>query len=291
MNYSRILCLVLGFIAGGCLTAFASLIYLKNRRTKNQLPSDFQLSDYSSQQLAKLFGDRILNLFREKFQLRPASEKTPIQFQSQWCEDILLFDFFDHKKSGYYIEIGAFDGVRLSNTYFFESIGWTGILVEPQPVQFEKCNANRPNSKCHNVAIGSGKEDVQLNVVRDQHYETWSFVGDKEKAEKETGFKFESVTVKCKTINELIPADVKKIDFISIDVEGMEQEILTTIDLDKYDPEIILLENSTPPIQEYLAKFGYKLAYRTWINYFYCKNPEKFKNISLWNDVDIRILG
>jgi hypothetical protein len=88
-----------------------------------------------------------------------------------------------------------------------------------------------------------------------------------------------------------MPETVKKIDFISIDVEGMEQDILKTIDLQKYSPEVILLENSTKEIQAYLAGFGYKLVCRSWINYFYCKSDQGFKNLSLWNDVNLPILG
>jgi hypothetical protein len=84
---------------------------------------------------------------------------------------------------------------------------------------------------------------------------------------------------------------VKKIDFISIDVEGMEMEILQTIDLLNNGPEIILLENNKSDIQKYLSGFGYHLVYRTWINYFYSRNKDAFKDISIWDKTDIKISG
>ena len=104
-----------------------------------EIPGIFAYSSYSSQQVSKLVGDKIINNLIVNHNLHSIDEqKLPLKFQSQWCEDILLYNLFKKKPTGFYIEIGAFDGVRLSNTYFFECIGWTGLLVEPQPIQFNK---------------------------------------------------------------------------------------------------------------------------------------------------------
>jgi FkbM family methyltransferase len=280
----------IAFFTGCTLSSISIYIYLRIRK-RNKLPYIFDLTDYSSQQLAKLLANNIMENNKKKINLQSIDSRLPLEFQSQWCEDVLLFDYFKRKKNGFFIEIGAFDGIKLSNTYFFESIGWKGILVEPQPNQYDKLIVNRPNSKCYNVGIGMDSSDLELNIVQDADYETWSYVSNKENKEKNIPFKTQKIKVKSVKLNDIIPSEITKIDFISIDVEGMELDILKTIDWDKYFIEVVLLENNTPPIQKFLARHGYHLVYRTWINYFYSKNELGFKNISVWENLDITIVG
>jgi FkbM family methyltransferase len=283
---------ILGFLSGSVIAILAVFIYWKFfKRKKDDTPYLFHLDSYNSQQFSKLIGYRILDVLKKDGLTSINESVLPLQFQSQWCEDILLYEYFKSKKNGFFIEIGAFDGVKLSNTYFFECIGWTGLLVEPQPVQFAKCKKNRPNSLCINAGVGMGTNDLELNVVETEHYETWSFVGEIDSNIKKQDFEIKTIKVPSVKIANIIPNDVKKIDFISIDVEGMEMEILQTIDLLNNGPEIILLENNKSDIQKYLSGFGYHLVYRTWINYFYSRNKDAFKDISIWDKTDIKISG
>ena len=53
--------------------------------------------------------------------------------RAQFGEDLLLAEHFGHREQGTYVEVGAHDGVRNSNTYLFEQRGWSGVLVEPDP--------------------------------------------------------------------------------------------------------------------------------------------------------------
>lgn len=285
-----------------CLLTIALLLtsliylYIRYRRIKYRKPdlsSIFNYSPYSSQQISKLVGEKILsNLVVNQNLYSVDQERLPLKFQSQWCEDILLYNCFKKKATGFYIEIGAFDGVKLSNTYFFECIGWTGLLVEPQPLQFEKLIVNRPNSLCENVCISTSKEDAVLNIVKEEAYETWSFISKKgENESPDIGFETSKINVKCKTINELIPNEISSIDFISIDVEGMEMEVLKTLDIAKYKPRIILLENPNNEINEYLLTFGYRPFIRTWINYLYTFDVTQFEGIDIYKDLGIEIKG
>ena len=79
---------------------------------------------------------------------------------SQNGEDFLLNLFFEGKKEGFYIEVGAFDVMHLCNTYLFVKIGWQGVCVEPHPVFYPKCKENRPESTCVN-AVCVGDEGVK----------------------------------------------------------------------------------------------------------------------------------
>ena len=266
---------------------------MKRKNTKKNINGFFDFNSYSSQQIAKLIAERICtNLIANKL-IRTVDEKRlPLKFQSQWCEDVILYSIFKNKKRGYYVEIGAFDGVKLSNTYFFECLGWNGLLVEPQPKQFELLKTNRPNSQCENVCISLLNNNVTLNIIDNEAYETWSYVDDKEENKlSELGFTTKAIKVKCKTIDELLPDTINSIDFISIDVEGMELEVLKTLNIEKYQPEIILLENPEPAIEVYLNQFGYTCFYKTWINFFYAKNIDKYAHLNVFDLLGIEIKG
>ena len=75
---------------------------------------------------------------------------------SQLNQDVDVIQFYKNKENGYFIEIGANDGINLSNTYLLEkNYNWKGICVEPIPDIFNKLKNNRPNSICVNKAIYS----------------------------------------------------------------------------------------------------------------------------------------
>ena len=84
------------------------------------------------------------------------------RYYSQYGEDYLICAFFQAKRSGVFIDVGAFDGKHLSNTYMLEQQGWTGICVEPHPEFFRRLQQNRPQSHCVNVACVA---DEKLTTV------------------------------------------------------------------------------------------------------------------------------
>src|SRR5205085_63384 len=71
------------------------------------------------------------------------SPRYPIEFPSQFGEDMLLWDLFGGKTSGFFIEVGAHDGHSDAISYPFEAVGWTGLLVEPLPDRYKECAARR----------------------------------------------------------------------------------------------------------------------------------------------------
>jgi len=73
---------------------------------------------------------------------------------SQLGQDVEVVQFYNDKENGFFIEIGASDGIELSNTYLLETkYNWKGICCEPIPSRFEKLVVNRPNSICMNEAV------------------------------------------------------------------------------------------------------------------------------------------
>jgi FkbM family methyltransferase len=177
------------------------------------------------------------------------------RYYSQHGEDFLLWHLFTPEATGFYVDVGAFDGVHLSNTYSFEQIGWSGICIEPHPTYFPICARNRPRATCLHMAC-VGDEDVKsteffteklglLSGTMDQREDdvAWRY------ARKGLDFDgFERVTVPARTLNAILEEHLPngtEISFVSFDVEGAELEVLRGFDLARYRPRALVIEANT----------------------------------------------
>ena len=204
-------------------------------------------------------------------------------YRSQHGEDRLLSGHFGPGHRGYYVEVGAFNGVDLSNTYFFEQIGWTGVLVEPNPGLAEHCRSARPGSKVfQGAAVAPGTPPtVTLEIAQDDGLYS-SLAMDRrqrEKVQRYTGqVRLQPVDVPARTLDAILEeagAPEGGVDFVSIDVEGYEWSVLQGFTPSRWAPRVILLErdNAAPPvaIARYLYRHGYRLARRTGVNDWYLR--------------------
>ena len=152
--------------------------------------------------------------------------------------DKKLDELFKHKENGFFIELGANDGLTQSNTAFFEkSRKWRGILVEPSLVGYNLCVKNRPESICFNCACVSNDYngeyvygDFQNNMLMG------SIDGVRCNSNK-------LIKVKATTLEQLLDLQtITNIDFLSLDTEGYELNILKGLNLNKYRPNYMLIE-------------------------------------------------
>lgn len=193
-----------------------------------------------------------------------------LRFTAQDGEDLLLAQFFGYKPTGYFIEIGAYDGLYLSNSYCFEQLGWRGLLVEPLPNQAAACKVNRPGSVVVQAALGSHAGHVTLTeLVGEAAFETLSYVGNPAGAmSKAQRLNSQTRThqVPLRTFEEVAQEaglrPGQAIDFISIDCEGMDFEILQSIDLAKWQPHLLIIESNEQAVGDYLARHGYQAMLR-----------------------------
>lgn len=191
------------------------------------------------------------------------------QFYSQHGQDQFLYEhFFSQKQSGVFVEFGAHDGVSLSNTCFFEKeLNWEGICIEPLPEVFEKLKQNR-TAYCIQGCVSEKKGVVDF--VRLKGYsEMLSGLQEKydakhiQRIESEVrnhGGEKDIIQVQCYLLNDLLEVrGITHVDYLSIDTEGGELDILRSIDFNKFDIEVISVENNykDPQFSEFMGSKGY----------------------------------
>lgn len=200
-------------------------------------------------------------------------------YYSQYGQDKWIYETLcDYRDDGVFVDIGAHDGVRLSNTLFLERAGWTGVAVEPLPEVFESLQANR---SCHVVNGCVGRPAGVRSFRRVKGYsEMLSGLVDecspdhRARIDREIashGGQAEIIKVQCFDFNELMCSfGVTKINYLSIDVEGGEHAILESIDFDAIDIEIIGAENNYDKgrLRRLMSARGYKLHSRVGDDFF-----------------------
>jgi FkbM family methyltransferase len=188
--------------------------------------------------------------------------------RSQLRQDLLVLSQTNFKENGYFVEFGATDGISLSNTYLLESnFSWRGILAEPAEVWRGSLIANRKasiSSKC--VWSESGKslkfketENPELSGVIDLE------ARDQLMNLRDTGVEYDVITISLQDLLQENNAP-SYIDYLSIDTEGSELEILKAFDFDRYKFGIITCEHNFTENQEkirmLLESHGYKQVYQ-----------------------------
>ena len=170
-----------------------------------------------------------------------------MKFYGQQQEDVVLYNKYLNYRNGFFIELGAMDGITFSNTKFFEDeLEWTGILIEPLVDSFNKLKKNRPNCLNFNVAISEKQgwaeflgHDAIAGLVDSM---SKTFIDQWGIAE----CKSEVLSVPFYEITRDNP--IERVDLFSIDVEGGELGVLKTFDwsipvyivlieLDEHNPE------------------------------------------------------
>ncbi|MDR3162235.1 MAG: FkbM family methyltransferase [Helicobacteraceae bacterium] len=173
-----------------------------------------------------------------------------VNFRGQLDQDLLAYLYFKGKKNGFYLDIGAHDGLSINNTYVFERLGWRGACVEPLPDIFERLRQNR-KCDCYNVAISDQTEDnvdfIKVGGGGTNYTEMFSGLEARLPSVRKKNIKScERIKVKTMTFDDLMKnyPDVTHIDFLSIDVEGAEMSILKSIDFTKYTFGLMAAENN-----------------------------------------------
>ena len=186
---------------------------------------------------------------------------------SQFDEDIFLVDFFKEKKNGKFVDLGAFHPMRYNNTYLLYKKGWSGTNIDLNQTAIDMFNIvrKRDNNKC---ALISNKSNEKKKVYYEHNFSAVnSLILTSELKEV---LNKEKVMI-TKTFEELIEHNF---DFLNIDLEGHDYEVLKNINFDKYRPKLVcveILEKSKDKnnIFKFLENKGYVFIKKCEISYFF----------------------
>jgi FkbM family methyltransferase len=205
---------------------------------------------------------RILSAFcRRPVRLTP-SDWTFVKFHfGQFGEDAVFTSLWDWRRrpQGYYVDVGAYHPIDLSNTNVLYRHGWRGITIDPNPKLAPLFARHRPEGRHVTCAVGPESGEAAYFAFPQANYNTM----DEEQARR-VGQPFEKLSVPvhplAHILGGLVP-DGQKIDLMSVDCEGMDVVVLESNDWDRFRPEFVMVEDETPaeesPTARLLGAQGY----------------------------------
>ena len=166
---------------------------------------------------------------------------------SQEGEDIILSRIFEGKANGFYIDVGAHHPKRFSNTYLFYRRGWRGVNIDAMPGSMDLFNKIRPNDINVEVGVGISKEaEMNYYIFNGPALNTFSRQLSEGRSQGSQNYHVQEVcSVKVKSLSQILDEYVKtdqSLEFMSVDVEGLDYQVLASNDWAKYRPYVVLVE-------------------------------------------------
>ena len=183
--------------------------------------------------------------------------------KSQINQDMVVLHELKFKRDGYFVEFGAANGMDLSNTYMLEKeMGWTGIVAEPAMIWHEDLLKNRSCHISFDCVWTKSHEEIEFNEVSAAELSTIdSFSGlDGHAQTRAEGKKYKVYTCSLLDLLKKYKAP-KDIDYLSIDTEGSEFEILSAFDFDAYKIKVITCEHNFSPMRDKIMDLLYSKGY------------------------------
>ncbi len=206
-------------------------------------------------------------------------------FYAQFGEDKVLYELFGEKNVGVCVEVGGYDGITGSNTYFFEKIGWECLILEPIP---EFCKKIKLNRNCNILQIAASDKEGISDFYIAKGVETLSTIETDKKhfdrIHKDGGSGIEQIKVKTGLLTKILKNyGYRDIDFLTLDVEGHEMSALRGLDFKKINIKILIIEDATfgksKEIKNFMKANSFIRFKRTGCNDWYAKKESNFFNI------------
>jgi len=191
---------------------------------------------------------------------------------AQFGEDVVLSTFLNEKKivKGFYVDIGAYQPKKFSNTFFYYKKGWKGINIDAKPGSMELFKRERKRDINLELGVSNEKNKLDFYIFSESAYNTFS--KDLVDSYESRGILFnKQVIVETLRLEHILDKYLpigQKIDFMSIDVEGLDLEVLESNNWNKYKPNYILIEMYDTRIEKiqkstiynFLINKGYRLV-------------------------------
>jgi FkbM family methyltransferase len=164
--------------------------------------------------------------------------------------------------SGFYVEVGAFHPVSISNTYLFYRKGWRGIVVDPVPEVIQHFRRRRPDDVLVECAVSNEEGEQRFDIMPAGETNHLNSATASEPAKEP----LRNIRVHCRKLASILDEHLpvgKVIDFLSVDTEGHDLKVLQSNDWQRYCPRLVAVEDFLPeetsPVCQFLSRHGYKL--------------------------------
>ena len=197
---------------------------------------------------------------------------------AQRFEDFHLWRCFDGQANGFYVDVGAGHPVYDNVSFAFYLAGWRGITVEPNPALAALGRAVRPRDHLHEGLAGAAAGEATLYLQREFHGLSTIVAEHARQAEKEVSREAEALTLPVTTLAALCAQHApENFEFLKVDVEGAEADVLRGADFTRFRPKVIVVEAIKPLSLEpawdewepLLARHGYACAWDDELNRYY----------------------
>jgi FkbM family methyltransferase len=209
---------------------------------------------------------------------------------------MVLKRIFSNQTNGFYIDVGAHHPKRFSNTYFFYKKKWKGINIDALPGSMKLFNKLRPRDI--NLELGVGKKEEELNYYMFNEPALNSFskeLSEKRDRAQDSYFIKNIIKVEVKPLNKILDEHLTSsgIDFLNVDVEGLDLDVLKSNDWSKYRPKFVLVEIlgsslqdiDRDPIFQLMKKYNY-IFFSKQVNTVFFK--DNFVKINIQSEVVVK---
>ena len=227
------------------------------------------------------FTEKLKNILKNKL------DRYGARYYSQEGEDAILNRIFEEQKSGYYVDVGAHHPKRFSNTYFFYKKGWSGINIDAAPGSMNDFKIYRKRDINIEAAISDKTEKCTYHMFNDGALNTLDAkIAQKIDAENSQLNIIKKINLETKQLSQILDLHLpqnQQIDFLSVDVEGLDLQVLKSNNWNLFKPKIILVESHDFSFEnsdqnetfQYLKSLGYHFFAKTVSTVFFAIRDSK----------------
>ena len=196
-------------------------------------------------------------------------------------EDLILDRLLDRQLNGFYVDVGAHHPVRFSNTYLFYQRGWRGINIDAMPGSMRAFKRLRP--KDTNIEAGVAGQAGQLTYYQFNEPALNTFDADEAELKNKSPYQMiHAINVQVARLDQILEKHLplgQEIDFMTVDVEGKDHEVLTSNDWQRFRPKFVLAETLRTdllnlrdcPVADLLINVGYRPVAKAYNTSFFCR--------------------
>jgi FkbM family methyltransferase len=197
---------------------------------------------------------------------------------AQRFEDLYLMRCFGERNDGFYIDIGSGHPVYDNMSFAFYLKGWRGITVEPNPWLSQLTRAVRVRDRHIEALVGAATGEATFHLVKEFHGLSTMIAAHARAAQTQFGKTSQAITLPVTTLKELCEQEApRSFEFLKVDVEGAEPDVLLNGDWQRYRPKVVVVEALAPytlaPAWEawepFMAKHGYRYVLFDSLNRYY----------------------